>query len=215
VDVTFEVAGTVYIVPEPQAAILAENLRVLAGSRFVDPTESWARLAREDDWRGGAIELANAIEETLVVEPGRPIPLDGGAAAAASCVLRLMVGMDTDGALGLRDVLGAPVAGKGARARRSAAPEVGRRQLTRPEMLELLTILFVLALVTVVAGIAWTSLWYVLAPVIAALLGLRVATTRATGRLAWSLSSIVWWAVLLIPATVLVVLVGLFVAALI
>ena len=51
-----------------------------------------------------------------------------------------------------------------------------------------------------------------LAPVIAALIGLRVATTRTSGRFAWSVASVVWFAILLVPAAVLVTLVGLLVA---
>ncbi len=66
---------------------------------------------------------------------------------------------------------------------------------------------------TIIAGIAWTGTWYVLAPVIAALLGLRVATTRASGRIAWSIASVFWFYVLLAPAAVLVALVALLVVS--
>ena len=40
---------------------------------------------------------------------------------------------------------------------------------------------------------------------------MRVAKTRATGRLAWSIASVIWWAIFLVPAAVLVTLVGLLV----
>jgi hypothetical protein len=78
-------------------------------------------------------------------------------------------------------------------------------------MLELLVILFVLAVLTVVAGVEWTGTWYILAPVIAGLVGLRVATTVATGRFAWTFASVLWFVVLLVPAAVLVTLLGLLV----
>ena len=84
-----------------------------------------------------------------------------------------------------------------------------------PSCFKLLVILFILAVLTIVAGIAWTGTWWVLAPVIAALLGLRVATTRASGRFAWSIASVIWWAIFLAPAAVLVTLVALLVVAVI
>lgn len=203
--VTFEVAGETYDVSEPQAAILAENLRVLSKSELTSAWEPPVLLATDDDWRSSARALAESIEKTLVEDDHGPLKLEGAAADAAYCVLRLMVELDTDGTGGLRDVLGAPV-GDLPRQRR-----VGSRSqhLSRPEMLELLIILFVLAVLTVVLGFAWTGTWWILAPVIAALLGIRVATTRAAGRFAWSVASVVWWAVFLVPAMVLVILVGL------
>ena len=125
-----------------------------------------------------------------------------------------MVGLDTEGAVGLRNALGAPVADA-----TSTRPPLGRPasplHLSRPELIELLVILFVLAVLTVVAGVAWTQSWYFLAPVIAALLGIRVATTRTTGRFAWSVASVLWFVVLLVPALVLVALLGLLVLAII
>jgi len=210
VAVTFEVAGETYDVSEPQAAILAENLRVLSKSELTPAWEPPALLATDDDWRSSAQTLAESIEETLVEDDHTPLKLEGAAADAAYCVLRLMVGLDTDGTVGLRDALGAPVG--------NASPPRGRvvprsQHLSRPEMLELLIILFVLAVLTVVLGFAWTDTWWILAPVIAALLGIRVATTRATGRFAWSVASVVWWAVFLVPAMVLVILVGLLAVA--
>ncbi len=211
-SVSFDVRGETYSVPEPQAAILAENLRILAGSELSELTPPAAELGLHDDWRSGSLELANSIEHALVVDTPGSLELAGGGAAAAYCVLRLMVGMDSSAAAGLRDALGSPVA---AAAAPSAAAPAGRaRQLTRNELVELLLVLFVLAFLTVIAGTAWTGIWYVLAPVIAGLLGLRIATTRASGRLAWSVATIVWWGVLLVPAAVLAVLVGLLVAAL-
>ncbi len=205
----FEVAGKRYVVSEPQATILAENLRVLSKSEFATVARPAAAGGREQDWRLHAEQLAETIEATLVDGSSQPLRLEGGSADATYCVLRLMVGADSDGAAGLRDALGAPVSGgRAARAFSNLRPGAPR-QLSRPEMLELLVILFVLAVLTIVAGVEWTSTWYILAPVIAALLGLRVATTVATGRFAWTFASVLWFFVLLVPAGVLVALLGL------
>jgi hypothetical protein len=209
--VTFDVKGRRYELGEKQATILAENLRVLSKSEFVPASEP--ALSTNDDWRPGAQQLADSIEAALVSGRREPLRLEGGAADATYCVLRLMAGMDTDGRAGLRDALGVPVADRSRLARFPGAEPL--RHLSRPEMLELLIILFVLAVLTVVAGIAWTGTWWVLAPVIAALLGIRVATTRASGRLAWSVASVIWWGILLVPAAVLVTLVALLIVAII
>ncbi len=213
-DVTFEVAGKGYVVPERQATILAENLRILAASE-PDAAQTAPLLELGDAWRETATDLADSIEETLVQRLLGPLRLEGPSADATYCVLRLMVGLDPSGAAGLRDAVGAPVEAR----RPPAATGLRRarldpsRHLSRPELMELLIILFVLALLTVVAGNAWTGSWFVLAPVIAALLGVRVATTRATGRFAWSFASVLCWAIFLVPAAVLVVLVGLLLVA--
>ena len=209
-DVAFEVAGKSYVVSEPQATILADNLRVLSNSDFATAARPAALIGRDEDWRLHAEQLADSIEAALIDGSPVPLRLEGGSADATYCVLRLMVGADTDGAAGLRDALGAPVV-SGHRASRALAilRPGAPRQLSRAEMLELLVILFVLAVLTVVAGVEWTSTWYILAPVIAALVGLRVATTLATGRFAWTFASVLWFAVFLVPAAVLVTLLGL------
>ncbi|HEY4346853.1 MAG TPA: hypothetical protein VGM80_04630 [Gaiellaceae bacterium] len=215
-DVAFEVAGTTYLVPEPQATILAENLRILAKSELAAAGQQPASLiGRDADWRPSAEALADEIEHALVDGSPVPLRLEGGSADATYCVLRLMVGADTDAAAGLRDALGTPVAARrGVRALALVRPG-GPGLLTRPELLELLVILFVLAVVTIIAGIEWTGTWYVLAPVIAALLGLRVATTRTSGRFAWTFASVLWFTAFLAPAAVLVTLVGLLIVAII
>ena len=213
VAVTFEVEGHRYEIADPQAGILAENLRVLSQSELVGASEPAVRLKPDRDWREGAQSLADSIEAALGDRRPEPLHLEGGAADATYCVLRLMVGLDNEGAAtaGLRDALGTPVPIEPApRSPRSGAT---LRQLSRPEMVEMLVILFVLAVLTIVLGIAWTGTWWVLAPVIAALVGLRVATTRTSGRFAWSIASVIWFAVLLVPAAVLVTLLGLLVAA--
>lgn len=215
VDVSFEVAGKTYSVSEPQAVILAENLRILSKSDFATATRPPALMGRDEDWRWSAEELADSIESALVDGAQVPLSLEGPSADATYCVLRLMVGADVDEAAGLRDALGTPVSvGRAARARALMRP-VASRQLSRAEMLELLVILFVLAVLTTIAGVEWTGTWYILAPVIAGLVGLRVATTLATGRFAWTFASVLWFSVLMVPAAVLVILVGLLVIAVI
>jgi hypothetical protein len=203
VGVAFEVGGARYELSERQATILAENLRVLSKSELA-PASGQAAVLTAEDWRPAAQELADSIEAALVDGDETPLTLEGGAADATYCVLRLMAGMDTNGGAGLRDALGSPVDSTRRVVRIGARP---LRHLSRPELTELLVILFVLAVLTVFAGFAWTSTWWVLAPVIAALLGLRVATTRASGRFAWSVASVLWWAIFLLPAAVLVTLV--------
>jgi hypothetical protein len=212
VDVVFEVGGETFAVAEPQATILAENLLILSKSEFATAPEPAVLLGADDDWRDGARAVAESIEATLVDRSTDPLHLEGGAADATYCVLRLMVGLDKDGGAGLRDALGVPVTRSPAASRGSGMIDP-LRHLSRPELLELLVILFVLAVLTVVLGFAWTGTWWVLAPAIAGLLGLRVATTRTSGRLAWTVASVVWWGIFLVPAAVLVTLVGLLVVA--
>jgi hypothetical protein len=213
VDVTFEVAGKTYVVAEPQATILAENLRILSKSELDAVSDQAVLLGDRRGWRPSAEALADSIEAALVDGQAAPLTLEGMSADATYCVLRVMVGLDTDEATGLRDALGAPVTEHRMRGQRLLMTDP--RQLSRSEMIELLTILFVLAVLTIVAGVAWTESWYVLAPVIAALLGIRVATTRSTGRFAWSVASVVWFGILLVPAAVLVALLALLVLAVI
>jgi hypothetical protein len=210
VGVAFEVGGRTYELSERQATILAENLRVLSKSELTPASEQAAVLTAEQDWRPAAQELADSIEAALVDGDERPLRLEGGAADATYCVLRLMAGMDSNGGGGLRDALGTPVESSWGLVRIGERP---LRHLSRPELMELLIILFVLAVLTVFAGFAWTGTWWVLAPFIAALLGVRVATTRASGRFAWSVASVLWWAIFLVPAAVLVTLILLLVLA--
>jgi hypothetical protein len=214
VGVTFDVAGKTYEIPDPQATILAENLRILSKSDFASQAEPAVLLGTGADWRAGAEELADSIEASLVDGSDEPLHLEGSAADVTYCVLRLMVGLDTNGAAGLRDALGTPVPEQS----RGASILLGGeplRHLSRPELLEWLFVLFGLSILTVVLAIAWSGTWWLTAPIIAVLLGVRVAKTRATGRLAWSIASVIWWGIFLVPAAVLVTLVGLLVVALI
>jgi hypothetical protein len=214
-DVVFEVSGRTHTVPERQATILAENLRLLAKSEARD-VELYALHAGDDDWRQGATALADEIEQALVAPVSKPLPLRGGAADATHRVLRLMIGMeasiDPAEAKGLRDVLGTPVsdATPSEDSRLAAEP---MRLLTARELAELLIVLFALAVLTVIAAGEGIVSWFIVGSVIAALLGLRVATTRVRGKFAWTLASVVWWAIFLVPAAVLVLLVGLLIVA--
>ncbi len=212
VGVTFDVGGKTYVIPNPQATILAENLRILSKSEFAASGEPAALVGMGEDWRTEAELLADSIEAALVDDNAAPLHLEGPAADATYCVLRLMVGLDTNGAAGLRDALGTPV------------PETPKsiwlggeplRHLSRPELVEWLAVLFALSILTVVLAIAWTGTWWLTAPIIAVLVGVRVAKTRATGRLAWSVASVVWWGIFLVPAAVLVTVVGLLVVEII
>jgi len=214
-DVVFEVYGRTHTVPERQATILAENLRLLAKSESAD-VELYALRTSTPDWREEASALADAIESALVARVSKPLPLEGPAAEATSRVLRLMVGMeasiDPSGATGLRDALGTPVS----KARVIATPSEAAapsdeppKHLARRELVELLVILFAIAVLTVVAVAEGIVAWYAIGSVIAALLGLRVATTRVKGKFAWSVATVMWWAILLIPAMIFVLLLGL------
>ena len=217
-DVTFAVDDRTFTVPERQAIILAENLRLLATSD-ADEVQGYVQLSPDDSWREDATTLADSIERALVGPVGEPLPLEGGAAHATHRILRLMIGLETSfepvPAGGLRDAQGTPVGSanafrrRGGRARARVADQV--RFLSAPELTELLIVLFALAVLTVVAVAAGVVAWYVIGPVIAGLLGLRVATTRVKGKAAWALASVFWWTIFLIPATILVLLVSLLV----
>ena len=211
-EVTFAVRGRTYCVPEPQAAILAENLRILATTEA--SRDHAGAVPPSYEWRNAALTLANRIEDALVVQVGGPLEIEGIASDPASKVLRVMVGIDSSATAGLRDALGTRLEERIPtwRRHRSFHPAASARHLSRSQLVELLSILFVLAVVTVVAGVAWTGLWYVTAPVIAALLGARVATMNSTDKAAWSVASIVWWAIMLVPAAALVIVLGLLVA---
>ena len=212
--VSFDVAGKTYVIADPQATILAENLRILSKSEFTSSPEPAALIGTGEDWRDRAVALADSIEASLVDQNAEPLHLEGAAADATYCVLRLMVGIDTNGAAGLRDALGTPVPEQPQRGSVLLGGEP-LRHLSRPELLEWLIVLFALSIVTVVLAIAWTGTWWLIAPVIAVLVGVRVAKTRASGRLAWGIASVIWWGIFLVPAAVLVVLVGLLVVAIV
>lgn len=218
-DVTFAVDDRTFTVPERQAIILAENLRLLATSD-ADEVQAYVQLSPDDSWRDDATTLADSIERALVGPVSEPLPLEGGAAHATHRILRLMIGLESSfepvPADGLRDAQGTPVGSanalrpsrhRGGRARARVADQM--RFLSAPELTELLIVLFALAVLTVVAVAAGVVAWYVIGPVIAGLLGLRVASTRVKGKAAWAVASVFWWTIFLIPATILVLLVSL------
>jgi hypothetical protein len=111
VAVAFEAAGKRNLVSDPQASILAENLRVLSKFDFATAARPTGLIGRNKDWRLHAEELADSIEAALVDGSTLPLRLEGGSADATFCVLRLMADADADGRPG-RDALGAPVSGR-------------------------------------------------------------------------------------------------------
>lgn len=110
-DVTFEVSGSTFAVPERQATILAENLRLFSKGQFPADVEMVARLGAHPEWRDGARAVGDFTEEALVGNIDLALPLEGKAAEATYWALRLMMGIDISpdpaGAAGLRDALGA------------------------------------------------------------------------------------------------------------
>ena len=62
-EVVFEVGGGLYPLPERQATILAEKLRLFAKGKFPDDVR---RLAAGAGWIEGARPAADLIEDTLV-----------------------------------------------------------------------------------------------------------------------------------------------------
>jgi hypothetical protein len=113
VDVAFEVSGSTYTVPERQATILSENLRLFGKGEFPEDVQRAASLGASADWRDGARATADWIDSALNGEPDS-LPLEGKAAEATYWALVLMVGIgiapDPSGATGLRDALGALLA---------------------------------------------------------------------------------------------------------
>jgi hypothetical protein len=85
-QVVFEVGGSLYPLPERQATLLAERLRLFAQGKFPDEVH---RLAAGEGWIEGARPAADVIEDTLVERRIGPIPLEGKAADAVFQVLRI------------------------------------------------------------------------------------------------------------------------------
>jgi hypothetical protein len=85
-QVVFEVGGGLYPLPEGQATILAEKLRLFAKGKFPDDVR---RLAAGEGWIEGARPAADVIEDTLVERRIGPIPLEGKTADAVFQVLRI------------------------------------------------------------------------------------------------------------------------------
>ena len=90
VDVTFEVSGDLLTLPEGQATILAEKLRLFAAGQLRDDVRKLEELGTSRDWIAGTREAADLIEMALVDERSGPIPLvSGDVAEAVSQVLRI------------------------------------------------------------------------------------------------------------------------------
>jgi hypothetical protein len=82
VNVTFDVAGNLYPLPELQAITIAENLRIKA-AQF----ENGEGVA-------GARAVADAIEDALTGSLTAPIPLEGEAAEAVFYDLNISLSTD-------------------------------------------------------------------------------------------------------------------------
>jgi len=108
VDVTFEVSGGLLTLPEGQATILAEKLRLFAAGQFRDDVRKLEDLGTSRDWIAGTREAADLIEMALVDERSGPIRLPrGDVADAVSQVLPLshVEASDREGAAGLAEAL--------------------------------------------------------------------------------------------------------------
>ncbi len=89
-DVTFEVSGDLLTLPERQATILAERLRLFAAGQFRDEVRKLEELGTSRDWLAGTREAADLVEMALVDERSGPVPLvRGDVADAVFQVLRL------------------------------------------------------------------------------------------------------------------------------
>lgn len=89
-DVTFEVSGDLLALPEGQATILAEKLRLFAAGQFRDDVRKLEELGTSRAWLEGTREAADLIELALVDERSGPVPLArGDVADAVFQVMRL------------------------------------------------------------------------------------------------------------------------------
>ena len=89
-DVSFEVAGNLLALPEGQATILAEKLRLFAAGQFRDDVRKLEELGTSRAWLEGTREAADLIELALVDERSGPVSLArGNVADAVFQVLRL------------------------------------------------------------------------------------------------------------------------------
>jgi hypothetical protein len=89
VSVSFEVSGEIYTLPDDQATMLGEKLRLFAAEAYPADVELLARLGADEAWVTGARAVADFIEESLVGNLHRPLPLEGKAADAVYQVLRI------------------------------------------------------------------------------------------------------------------------------
>ena len=78
VDVTFEVSGDLLTLPEGQATILAEKLRLFAAGQFRDDVRKLEELGTSRAWLAGTRQAADLIEMALVDERSGPVPFGEG-----------------------------------------------------------------------------------------------------------------------------------------
>jgi hypothetical protein len=83
VDVFFEVSGDLLALPEGQATILAEKLRLFAAGQFRDEVRKLEKLGTSRAWLAGTREAADLIEMALVDERSGPVRLVRGDVADA------------------------------------------------------------------------------------------------------------------------------------
>jgi hypothetical protein len=108
VDVTFEVSGDLLALPEGQATILAEKLRLFAAGQFRHKVRKLEKLGASRAWLAGTREAADLIETALVDERSGPVRLvRGDVADAVFQVMRLSYvdSSDRAGAAGLAEAL--------------------------------------------------------------------------------------------------------------
>jgi hypothetical protein len=90
VEVTFEVADDLLMLPEGHATILAEKLRLFAAGQFREDVRRLEELGTSRAWLAGTREAADRIELALVDERSGPVALvRGDVADAVFQVLRL------------------------------------------------------------------------------------------------------------------------------
>ena len=90
VHVTFEVSDHLLTLPESQATILAEKLRLFAAGQFRDDVRKLEELGTSRAWLAGTRQAADLIEMALVDERSGPVPLvRGDVADAVFQVLRI------------------------------------------------------------------------------------------------------------------------------
>jgi hypothetical protein len=108
VDVTFAVSGDLLTLPERQATILAEKLRLFAAGQFRADVRKLEERGTNRGWLAGTREAADLIEMALVDERSGPVLMvRGDVAEAVFQVLRLshLDPSGREGAAGLVEAL--------------------------------------------------------------------------------------------------------------
>jgi hypothetical protein len=109
--IAFEYATRVYWLTDDQATLVAQSLRNHAKGTRPRDLALGSSLSGNPGWTGGALALAEFIEEALVGNLDGPLPLEGKAAESIFWALRIIHadgGCSDRGDLAcLRDALGA------------------------------------------------------------------------------------------------------------